>query len=105
VPGTLRRSDTPTRFFKRGKKKENGAIAYSRERAMAPHPQGPLRHGRPPVIGDRDGIVVISEAELLALLDRGEEVQRTEEAVMRRLEQGECLLDMLNCAAHWDALE
>jgi hypothetical protein len=32
-------------------------------------------------------------------------VQRTEEAVMRRLEQGECLLDMLNCAAHWDALE
>src|SRR5262249_24090865 len=52
------------------------------------------------VIGDRDGIVVVSEAELLALLPRTEEVQRTEEAVMRRLERGECLLDMLNCAQH-----
>jgi RraA family protein len=57
------------------------------------------------VIGDRDGIVVVSEAELLGLLLRAEEVQRTEEAVMRRLEQGECLLDMLNCAEHWAALE
>ena len=57
------------------------------------------------VIGDRDGIVVVSEAELLALLDRAEEVQRTEEAVLRRLERGECLLDMLNCAEHWAVLE
>jgi 4-hydroxy-4-methyl-2-oxoglutarate aldolase len=57
------------------------------------------------VIGDRDGVVVVSEAELLALLPRAEEVQRTEEAALRRLEQGECLLDMLNCAEHWEALE
>ena len=57
------------------------------------------------VIGDRDGIVVVSEAELLALLPRAEEVQRTEESVLRRLEQGECLLGMLNCAEHWEALE
>ena len=57
------------------------------------------------IIGDPDGIVVVSEAELLALLPRAEEVQRTEESVLRRLEQGECLLDMLNCAEHWDALE
>ncbi len=57
------------------------------------------------VIGDRDGVVVVSEVELLALLDRAEEVQRTEEAVLRRLEQGECLLDLLNGAEHWDALE
>jgi 4-hydroxy-4-methyl-2-oxoglutarate aldolase len=56
------------------------------------------------LIGDRDGIVVVSEVELLALLDRAEEVQRTEEAVLRALEQGECLLDILNCAEHWDAL-
>jgi hypothetical protein len=32
-------------------------------------------------------------------------VQRTEEAVLRRLEQAECLLDLLDCAEHWDALE
>jgi 4-hydroxy-4-methyl-2-oxoglutarate aldolase len=57
------------------------------------------------VIGDRDGIVVVSEVDLLALLGRAEEVQCTEEAVLRRLEQGECLLDMLNCAEHWTALE
>jgi 4-hydroxy-4-methyl-2-oxoglutarate aldolase len=57
------------------------------------------------VIGDRDGIVVVSEAELLALLPRAEEVQRTEESVLRRLEQGECLLEMLYCAEHWEALE
>src|SRR5215470_8772836 len=57
------------------------------------------------VMGDRDGIIVVSESELLALLARAEEVQRTEEAVMQRLEQGECLLDMLNCAEHCEALE
>ena len=57
------------------------------------------------VIGDRDGIVVVSETELLALLPRAEDVQRTEEAVLRRLERGECLLDMLNCAEHWEALQ
>jgi 4-hydroxy-4-methyl-2-oxoglutarate aldolase len=57
------------------------------------------------VIGDRDVIVVVSEAELLALPDQAEEVQRTEEAALLRLEQGECLLDMLNCAEHWEALE
>jgi regulator of RNase E activity RraA len=55
-------------------------------------------------MGDRDGIV-FSEAEQLPLLDRAEEVQRTEEAVLRRLEQGECLLDLLNCPEHQDALE
>jgi len=57
------------------------------------------------VIGDRDGIVVASEAELLALLPRAEEVQRTEAAVLERLERGEGLLGMLNLAEHWDALE
>jgi 4-hydroxy-4-methyl-2-oxoglutarate aldolase len=57
------------------------------------------------VIGDRDGIVVASEAELLALLPRAEEVQRTEAAVLERLERGEGLLGMLNFAEHCDALE
>ena len=57
------------------------------------------------VIGDRDGIVVVSEEELLALLPRAEEVQRTEAAVLERLEHGEGLLGMLNFAEHCDALE
>jgi 4-hydroxy-4-methyl-2-oxoglutarate aldolase len=57
------------------------------------------------VIGDRDGIVVVSESELFALLGRAAEVQRTEAVVMDRLERGECLLDLLNFAEHRDALQ
>src|SRR5262245_28649604 len=57
------------------------------------------------VIGDRDGIVVVSESELLTLLPRAEEVQRTEAAVLDRLERGEGLLEMLNFAEHCDALQ
>jgi 4-hydroxy-4-methyl-2-oxoglutarate aldolase len=57
------------------------------------------------VLGDRDGIVVVSEAELLTLLPRAEEVQGTEAAVLERLERGEGLLGMLNFAEHRDALK
>src|SRR5262245_8745438 len=57
------------------------------------------------VIGDRDGIVVVSEAELLALLPRAEEVQRTEAVVLQRLERGESLFGMLNFAEHCEALQ
>jgi 4-hydroxy-4-methyl-2-oxoglutarate aldolase len=56
------------------------------------------------VIGDRDGVVVVSEADLLALLPRAEEVQRTEAGVLERLERGEGLLDLLNFGEHCDAL-
>ncbi len=56
------------------------------------------------VIGDRDGIVVVSEPELLELLPRAEEVQRTEAVVLERLERGECLLDLLNFGEHCDAV-
>jgi regulator of RNase E activity RraA len=56
------------------------------------------------VLGDRDGIVVVSDAELLALLPRAEEVQRNEARVLERLERGEGLLGMLNFAEHCDAL-
>jgi 4-hydroxy-4-methyl-2-oxoglutarate aldolase len=56
------------------------------------------------VIGDRDGIIVVSEAELLALLPQAEKVQRTEASVLERLERGEGLFGMLNFAEHCDAL-
>ncbi len=56
------------------------------------------------VLGDRDGIVVLSEAELHALLPRAEEVQRTEAVVLERLERGQGLLDMLNFAEHCEAV-
>jgi regulator of RNase E activity RraA len=57
------------------------------------------------IVGDRDGIVVVSEEELLTLLPRAEEVQRTEAKVLERLERGEGLLGMLNFAEHYAALE
>src|SRR5262249_43582457 len=52
------------------------------------------------VIGDRDGIVGVSEGERVTLLPGAEEVQRTEAAVLERLEHGEGLLAMLNFAEH-----
>jgi regulator of RNase E activity RraA len=57
------------------------------------------------LVGDRDGIVVVSEAELLALLPRAEEVRRAEAGVMERLGRGDPLLDMLNLAEHRAALQ
>jgi RraA family protein len=57
------------------------------------------------VFGDRDGVVVATEAELLALLPRAEEVQRAEASVLERLERGEGLPGMLNLAEHCEALE
>jgi 4-hydroxy-4-methyl-2-oxoglutarate aldolase len=57
------------------------------------------------VIGDRDGIVVVSEAELPELLARAEEVQRAEAEVMERLRRGEGLLGLLNLAEHHEAVE
>jgi RraA family protein len=57
------------------------------------------------VIGDRDGVVVVSESGLLELLARAEEVQRTEAAVMERLQRGEGLLELLNFAEHHEAVE
>jgi RraA family protein len=57
------------------------------------------------ILGDRDGIVVVPEAELVALLPRAEEVQRTEATVLERLERGQGLLGMLNFPEHCDALK
>jgi RraA family protein len=57
------------------------------------------------VVGDRDGIVVVSKSELLELLPRAEEVQRTEAAVLERLERGEGLLELLNFVEHHEAVE
>src|SRR5262249_35919378 len=57
------------------------------------------------VIGDRDGIVVVSEGELLALLPQAEEVQRTEARFLERLMHGEGLLGMLKFTEHCEALK
>lgn len=57
------------------------------------------------IVGDRDGIVVVSELEAAELLPRAEAVQRAEAEVMKRMEQGQSLIDMLNLAEHCAAVE
>ena len=48
------------------------------------------------VFGDDDGVVVASIEELTPLLPVAEEIQRTEDDILRRLEAGDSLFDMIN---------
>ena len=56
------------------------------------------------VIGDDDGLVVASEAELAEILPTAEAIQRSEAEALRRMAAGESLLDMLNLDEHMDAI-
>lgn len=55
------------------------------------------------LVGDRDGIVVLSEDEGEKLLDRAEAIQAAEAVVLERIERGDSLFDMLNLDEHVDA--
>jgi len=55
------------------------------------------------LVGDRDGIVVIGEDRIEALLDRAETIQAAEAVVLERIERGESLFDMLNLDEHLDS--
>lgn len=48
------------------------------------------------VIGDDDGVVVASEAELQEIVPAAEDIQRKEAEVLRRVTSGESLLTLLN---------
>jgi RraA family protein len=65
---------------------------------------GVVVHPGDVVVGDPDGVIVLSEPELLSLLPRAEEIQRAEAAVLQRLAHGDTLLDMLNLTEHCEAL-
>ena len=56
------------------------------------------------VLGDDDGIVVGSEAEVLAAIDGAEVIQRREGALRGAIEGGESLFDHLNYDEHVAAL-
>lgn len=56
------------------------------------------------IIGDDDGIVAVSEAELMDILPAAEAIRRTEAEALRRMAAGESLLDMLNFDEHLDAI-
>lgn len=52
------------------------------------------------VYGDDDGVLVGSEAELLAALPRAQEIQRAEAELRRRIEAGEPLASLTNLDEH-----
>lgn len=56
------------------------------------------------VLGDRDGVVVASEEELVAVLDGAEAIQRREEALRARIAAGSSLFASLNYDEHVAAL-
>lgn len=52
------------------------------------------------VYGDDDGVLVASEAELLAALPRAQEIQRAEAKLRERIEAGEPLASLTNLDEH-----
>jgi 4-hydroxy-4-methyl-2-oxoglutarate aldolase len=56
------------------------------------------------IIGDDDGVVVGSEAELAEIVPAAEEIQRQEAEVLRRLATGQSLFTMLNVDEHLEAV-
>jgi RraA family protein len=56
------------------------------------------------LIGDRDGIVVVSEDEVEDLLARAEAIQAAESVILQRIERGESLFDLLAFTEHLEAL-
>ena len=53
------------------------------------------------VLGDDDGLVVGSEAEVLGAIDGAEAIQQREGALRAAIEGGESLFDHLNYDEHW----
>jgi regulator of RNase E activity RraA len=56
------------------------------------------------IFGDDDGVIVVSESELIELLPIAEEIQRKEGEAMRQMAAGQSLLDILNVEDHLTAI-
>jgi 4-hydroxy-4-methyl-2-oxoglutarate aldolase len=56
------------------------------------------------LLGDDDGIVVATEAEMAAALDKAEAIQVTEDALRSSIAEGVCLFDKLNFDEHVENL-
>jgi 4-hydroxy-4-methyl-2-oxoglutarate aldolase len=54
------------------------------------------------IFGDDDGIVVMSEKEISAILDIAESVQKVEEKVMNKMEAGSSLFQLMNFSDHYE---
>jgi regulator of RNase E activity RraA len=53
------------------------------------------------IFGDDDGIVVMSVEEIKGILATAENIQRIEDKVLRKMEGGKSLIDMLNFQDHY----
>jgi regulator of RNase E activity RraA len=56
------------------------------------------------LIGDRDGIVVVSEDEAEGLLARAEAIQAAESVILQGIESGESLFGLLSFTEHLEAM-
>ena len=83
-----------------------GTIPRAAGATQVPMTQQPIRLGdvevRPDevLVGDDDGIVVVSDAELDAALERAESIQRREATIRAAIQGGTSLFDQLNFAQH-----
>ncbi len=56
------------------------------------------------VFGDDDGIVVMAEEEMKDIVEAGLAIQKIEEQIFKRMEQGQSLLEMLNFSEHYQKI-
>jgi 4-hydroxy-4-methyl-2-oxoglutarate aldolase len=88
-----------------------GTIPRAAGAAALPITQQPVRLGVVEVepgdilLGDGDGIVVVSDAELDAALDTAEAIQRREATIRSAIQGGMSLFEQLNFAEHVEHLQ
>lgn len=56
------------------------------------------------IFGDEDGLIVASEKELADLIPIAEDLQSKEESVLKRMNEGTSLMDMLNFSEHYQKI-
>lgn len=53
------------------------------------------------IFGDDDGVVVLSMEEIKEILSTAENIQRIEDKVLKKMEEGKSLIDLLNFQDHY----
>lgn len=56
------------------------------------------------VFGDDDGVVVMSDKEMKEIVDTASAIQKKEEKILDRIEQGQSLLELLNFLEHYEKI-
>jgi RraA family protein len=56
------------------------------------------------IYGDHDGVVVASDEEIAELIPAAEEIQRKEQSILEKMDEGRSLLEMLNFDEHLEKI-